>query len=438
MTEAAEVRAAATQCIVIYPDAAGRGGGSRGAAAELAEAKGLACAIDLEIAHAEIINVQRPRPATFLGRGAVERLRDVIKSLGREAAGGLVVYMNCALTPVQQRNLETGLNCKVIDRTGLILEIFGARARTKEGRLQVDLAALTYQRSRLVRSWTHLERQRGGAGFTGGPGERQIELDRRLIDQRIDRIKRQLKDVRRTRGLHRKARRKVPYPVVALVGYTNAGKSTLFNRLTGSRVMAKDQLFATLDPTMRAVDLPDGRQAVLSDTVGFVSSLPHELVNAFHATLEEVSEADIIVHVRDISHPDADSQKRDVEKVLEDLGIGDAPQGKQGKMIEALNKIDLLAPAERSDVENRIVRGNDQAVAVSALTGDGCPAFLDLVSARLSDGFEILDVRVDPGDGRRLAWLYRHGEVIAREDADAQINVTVRLSPAEAARFQRV
>lgn len=423
-----------TRCLIIHPQISGRGTESRSAQSHLGEATGLARAIDLRVAHAESVNVNKPRPATFLGQGTVDRIGETAEQLRDQEPGALIIVMDCALTPVQQRNLEQAWDSKVIDRTGLILEIFGARARTREGRLQVELAALTYQRSRLVRSWTHLERQRGGSGFTGGPGERQIELDRRMIDQRIDRIKRDLKDVERTRALHRKARKKVPYPIIALVGYTNAGKSTLFNRLTDANVAAEDQLFATLDPTMRAIQLPSGRQAVLSDTVGFVSSLPHELVNAFHATLEEVSEADLIVHVRDISHPESQAQKRDVLGVLGEIGIDDAAQN---EMIEALNKIDLVDADAHDAITARSDRQNERVVAISAETGEGCKALLTAMSDHLSAGYQLIEVNVDPTDGRKLAWLYQHGEVVERTDTDERILVTVRLSPIEAARFEQ-
>ena len=434
MVAATKVREVATPCFVIHPNVTATHRATRNTDAGLAEAVKLAGAITLQIVHAEVINLAKPRPSAFLGKGSIDRLNQMVSNYTEQEGNKAVVIMDCTLSPVQQRNLERGLNCKVIDRTGLILEIFGVRARTKEGRLQVDLAALTYQRSRLVRSWTHLERQRGGAGFMGGPGERQIEIDRRLIDQRIDRIKRELKDVRRTRDLHRKARKKVPYFVVAFVGYTNAGKSTLFNLLTHSNVIAQDQLFATLDPTMRAIDLPDGRQAVLSDTVGFVSELPHELVNAFHATLEEVKEADLIVHVRDISHSDTDIQKRDVERVLEDIGVNEASQR---RMIEVLNKIDCLDPEAKSSTTSRAERNNALAVPVSAITGEGCEAFLDVVAERLAEGFEVFNIKIDHADGRRLAWLYQNGEIIDRNDTEATISVKVRLSPIHAARFQQ-
>ncbi|HVB17109.1 MAG TPA: GTPase HflX, partial [Stellaceae bacterium] len=341
----------------------------RSADARLDEAVGLARAIELEIVRAEIVRIARPVPATLFGSGNVETLRAIIA----EGAIGLVV-VDGALSPVQQRNLERRWQAKVIDRTGLILEIFGARARTHEGRLQVELAALSYQRSRLVRSWTHLERQRGGFGFLGGPGESQLELDRRLIGERIARLRRELDDVKRTRGLHREARRRVPYPVVALVGYTNAGKSTLFNRLTHAAVGAEDLLFATLDPTMRRLDLPSGRTAILSDTVGFISDLPTHLVAAFRATLEEVTEADIVVHVRDAHHPDSAAQRDDVLAVLADLGLGPEENDLvEDGLIEVLNKIDLLDEEARASLVNQAQR-NTETVALSAVTGEGCDA----------------------------------------------------------------
>jgi GTP-binding protein HflX len=331
---------------------------------------------------------------------------------------------------VQQRNLERDWSCKVIDRTGLILDIFGERAATREGTLQVELAHLEYQRSRLVRSWTHLERQRGGFGFLGGPGETQIEADRRLIGDRIVKLKRELEQVRRTRFLHRTARRRVPFPVVALVGYTNAGKSTLFNTLTGAEVVARDQLFATLDPTMRGLRLPSGRRAILSDTVGFISELPTELVAAFRATLEEVAEADVILHVRDVSHPDSAAQRVDVIAVLDAMARDEQLDADwPTRCIEVLNKVDLLGGAAQ-------VEGRAGAVPVSAITAEGVPALLAAIDVRIAAGMEVADYTLPPADGARLAWLYQHGEVIGRDDADDAIHVTVRLLPADRARFE--
>ena len=431
---AANPTGGASGCVVLHPRlATDASGGGRDAESVLAEAEGLAAAIGLTVVHGEVINVPKIRPATLFGTGTVERLASLIGPAQEDPETKIaVVIVDSALTPVQQRNLEKAWTCKVIDRTGVILEIFGERARTAEGRLQVELAALTYQRSRLVRSWTHLERQRGGFGFMGGPGESQLETDRRLIGERIARVKRELQDVKRTRGLHRQARRRVPFPIVALVGYTNAGKSTLFNRLTASNVDARNQLFATLDPTMRRLDLPSGQTVILSDTVGFISNLPHELVEAFHATLEEVTEADVIIHVRDVAHPETEQQKADVLTVLVELGLGDEVGG---RLVEVLNKIDLLADVDLQERVGRVKRSNVAVVALSAKTGEGCPALLAVLDSRLAERMPVIEVSLAHDDGRTLAWLYDHGHVLERTEGADGVRLRVRLTPADAARF---
>jgi GTP-binding protein HflX len=372
-----------------------------------------------------VVPLARPVPATLMGSGKVEEIAAEARGLEPE-----VIVVNAQLSPVQQRNLEKAWKAKVLDRTGLILEIFGERAKTREGRLQVEFAHLTYQRSRLVRSWTHLERQRGGFGFLGGPGETQIETDRRLIGERLAKIRREIEEVKRTRGLHRSARKKVPYPIVALVGYTNAGKSTLFNALTKSEVLAKDLLFATLDPTMRALKLPGGRNVILSDTVGFIADLPHELVAAFRATLEEVLEADVIVHIRDTAHGESDAQKADVEEVLAELGIeteGERP------FIEVLNKIDLLEPDARRGLLAR--NGRFGPVAISALTGEGMRDFLARVEAALGQSETVLRLKLDPSDGEGMAWAYAHGRVSERKDGADGLLLTVSVDPQSIDRF---
>ncbi|MCW8951233.1 MAG: GTPase HflX, partial [Rhodospirillales bacterium] len=394
-----------TRCAVIHPLIRNRKRDSRSPESCLNEAVGLAAAISLDVVFSRIVSVARIKPATLMGKGAVE---DLAKLVSDELHDIKLVIVDYALTPIQQRNLEKALSCKVIDRTGLILEIFGERARTSEGTLQVELAALTYARSRLVRSWTHLERQRGGLGFVGGPGETQIEADRRMIDDRILRLKKELEEVRRTRQLHRASRRRLDYAVVALVGYTNAGKSTLFNRLTKAGVIAQDQLFATLDPTMRALELPSGRSVILSDTVGFISDLPHELVAAFHATLEEVEEADIILHVRDISHEETDAQKKDVEQVLSQLGVLD---GCDIPIVEVLNKIDRLSETDRDASIGSSQRSGGNIAAISAVTGQGIDALLKTIDVALSSSRETLTVKIPVEDGRTLSWLYSHGDV---------------------------
>lgn len=396
--------------------AAEKGAPIRSADARSQEAVGLAEAIDLDVIAAEIVAVNQPRPATLLGTGKLDEL-------AARVAEAEVVIVDHPLTPVQQRNLEKALNAKVLDRTGLILEIFGRRARTKEGRLQVDLAHLEYQRGRLVRSWTHLERQRGGGGFMGGPGETQIEADRRLLQDKIVRLKRELETVRRTRDLHRSKRRKVPFPIVAIVGYTNAGKSTLFNRLTGASVMAEDMLFATLDPTLRRVQLPHGTTVILSDTVGFISDLPTHLVAAFRATLEEVVEADLIIHLRDISDPNSSAQANDVASILGDLGVDAADKT---RVLEVWNKIDNLADEQRH-AQLEITHGPDAPIAISAVTGEGIDTLLSTVEQRISGALAPLTLTLSPRQMQFLDWVYRHGDVVERKDNDdGSITITVR------------
>ncbi|WP_442583765.1 GTPase HflX [Mesorhizobium sp. ASY16-5R] len=381
---------------------------TRSAQARLEEAVGLAGAVDLEITHSVVVNVNDPRPATLFGSGKVEELAAIIK----DTHAGLLI-VDHPLTPVQQRNLEKETQAKVLDRTGLILEIFGRRARTKEGTLQVDLAHLTYQKGRLVRSWTHLERQRGGAGFLGGPGETQIEADRRALQDKIIKLKKELEQVRRTRDLHRAKRRKVPFPVVAIVGYTNAGKSTLFNRLTGAQVLAEDMLFATLDPTLRRVRLPHGTPVILSDTVGFISDLPTHLVAAFRATLEEVIEADLVLHLRDISDPDTAAQAEDVERILADLGVDTA----ETHVVEVWNKIDLLDDATRQRMlEDARLHEDSPPVPISAVTGEGIEALSALIEQRLSGVLAEVEITLAPSQLGLVDWVYRNGDVISRTD----------------------
>ena len=417
-----------TRAIVIHPFKKAAPSRGRTVRSSLEEAVGLALAIKLKVIAEEAVSLPKINAGTYFGKGTVERLGEVVEGDGVD-----IVCVDTALSPVQQRTLEKVWNTKVIDRTGLILEIFGERARSREGVLQVELAHLNYQRSRLVRTWTHLERQRGGFGFLGGPGETQIEADRRMISVRINKIQRELETVIKTRELHREARRRVPYPVIALVGYTNAGKSTLFNKLTDADVLAKDLLFATLDPTMRAIKLPSGRSAILSDTVGFVSDLPTTLIAAFRATLEEVIGADIIVHVRDISHPDTEAQKADVLDVLNELGV---QFGKGPAFVETLNKIDLLDPDLQEAVRNQAAREH-HVVPMSALNGLENADFLTSLDGLLASDRDVRGFKLPQSDGAAISWLYRHADVLSRDDKGDFAHLEVAIAPEELARFKK-
>ncbi len=422
-----ETGAGATRALVLHPEITSDPS-RRDAQFALAEAVSLAHALPgLEVVGADVVRLSKRQPGKLFGKGKIEEIGQRIKADEVE-----LVLVDGAVTPVQQRNLERDWKVKLLDRTGLILEIFSDRAATREGVLQVEMAALSFQRTRLVRAWTHLERQRGGLGFVGGPGETQIESDRRAIDEQLTRLKRQLEKVVKTRTLHRAARAKVPYPIVALVGYTNAGKSTLFNRLTGADVLVKDMLFATLDPTMRSVTLPSGREIILSDTVGFISDLPTQLVAAFRATLEEVLEADLILHVRDIAHDESADQARDVETILADLGVA-----RTTPLIEVWNKTDLLPDDERAAVLTEAAR-KDDVLAISALSGDGMDVLVEAITDALNADFRDETLEIGHNDGRRRAWLYQEGVVQDEVATDDGARLNVRWSPAQAVRFARL
>lgn len=416
-----------TRTAVVLPNVSSKPSFSD-AESKMAEALGLAKAINLDVAYTEIIKLREVKPAAYFSKGFIDRVKPIFESEGIN-----LLVVDASLTPIQQRNLEKALKIKVIDRTALILEIFGERAKTKEGKLQVELAHLTYQRSRLVRSWTHLERQRGGAGFLGGPGETQIELDRRIIDDKIVRIKKELEKVKKTRELQRSARKKIPYPVVALVGYTNAGKSTLFNYLASASVFAENLLFATLDPTMRRINLPSGKEIILSDTVGFISDLPHELIMSFRATLEEVLEADVIVHVRDMSNSDNLLQKKDVLSVLHNLGLKNIEN--DNNYIEVLNKIDLLPEDDKKYLSETTSRSNN-AVAVSSITGEGTPLLLNMIDKKLSANFQDIEVKVNAADGKLLAWLYKNADVLSTQTVGELIILKLKADTATISRLK--
>ncbi|MCE3232629.1 MAG: putative GTPase [Rickettsiaceae bacterium] len=416
--------------IIIHPEIKARDiPGQRTIESKLEEAKGLALAINLDVVKAEVAYLQKIIPSTHLGSGKVEEIRDFVKANEIDLA-----IIDSNITPIQQRNLEKEWNCKVIDRTALILEIFGARAHTKEGSLQVELALLEYQKSRLVRSWTHLERQRGGSGKLGGPGETQIESDRRALRDEISKIKKRLQKVVQTREIHRKSRQKIPYEVVALVGYTNAGKSTLFNKLTGAEVMAEDMLFATLDPTMRLIKLPSGRKIIMSDTVGFISDLPTELVAAFRATLEEVVEANIMIHVRDIANQDTDEQKKDVLSVLKNLGL---EAQMHENMIEVLNKVDLLDPDHLQEA-NELTTGRQNVIAVSAVTGHGIDNLLEVIDKKLAKENKITEVTIPCANGQLIAWVHANAEIIKQNQEDSVIHFELSLTEANLGRLNKM
>jgi len=413
------------RAIVVVPEVP-RDGSRRSAEARMEEADGLAEAIGIDVVGERAFRVRAVRPATLLGKGQIEEIAQLAKDNGAR-----LLIVDSPLTPVQQKNLEEEVGTKVIDRTGLILEIFGERAATAEGRLQVELAHLDYQAGRLVRSWTHLERQRGGFGFLGGPGETQIEADRRMIRDRMARIRRELEQVKRTRTLHRDRRQRAPWPVIALVGYTNAGKSTLFNRLTGEDVFAENLLFATLDPTMRDIRLPGFDKVILSDTVGFVSDLPTELIAAFRATLEEVRSADLLIHVRNMAHPDREAQRDDVEDVLNSLGLGEGGPPR----LEAWNKVDLLQGEERQRLKEEAKR-RDDVVPLSALTGDGVDELRAIMAQKLRSGEQVHQIRLPASEGSKIAWLHSRGEVLDQRMNAEEVQMEVRLSPDNWARFQ--